>query len=225
MANPSVLHDDGIKTGTVASTSIQPTTAPTAGNLAVLNIVQTGTASAETITDSAGNTWTKASGAANNADNAASQWWAVLSSVAGSPYVVNLSGMATISTPWGVNFQEIINFNTGSPIDGTPAATFYANASQTPFSIGVGTASIANDLGICCNGYNSSETTTPTAPLATTSFSNAIPSPMWVGTGTITGTGATTLAGSINISTKLVTAGLLVKAQATPSTASIAWVV
>jgi hypothetical protein len=213
MANPSVLHDDGIKTGTVASTSVQPTTAPTAGNLAVLNVTQTGTSSGETITDTASNTWTKKSSAVTSNSNVASQWVALLSSVAGSPYKVNLAGMATLATPWGVNFQEIINFDSTTPVDGTPAATNYANAASTTISQPVGSATVANDLAICVASYNSAETTTPTAPMGTTSSNNTLASPMWVGTGTITGTGSTTLAGTFNVSTRRATAGLLVKAQ------------
>ena len=214
MANPSVLHDDGIKTGTVASTSIQPTTAPTAGNYAVLNVTQSGASSAETITDTGSNTWTKKSSAATSNDNVASQWTALLSSVAGSPYKVNLAGMATVATPWGVNFQEVINFDPSTPVDGTPAATNYANAASTTISIGVGTASVTGDLGIAVTAANSAETWTPTAPLTTRSSSNTLASPMAVMAGTETSTGSITLAGSYNVSSRRATAGLLIKAPA-----------
>lgn len=213
MANPSVLNDDGWKTGTVASTSIQPTTAPTAGNMAVVCISQAGASSGETVTDTAGNTWTKGAGAATSSDNVASIWYAQLSSVSGSPYKINLSGMAVVATPWGVNFLECINFDPAL-IDGTPGASNYASGSSTTISQSVGSAANANDLGILCAVANSAETWTATAPMVEHANSNALTSSGAVFYGTITGAGATTLAATFSVSTKRASAGLLVKAAA-----------
>lgn len=214
-AAPSILHDNGITSSATASGTIQPTTAPTAGNLGVLMIAQSCASTAETITDSASNTWTKGAGAATNADNCASIWYAKLTSVAGSPYTVNYSGISTVATPNGFEFLEIINFDTTALVDGTPQATNYASAAGTTITQPVGTASIANNLALIVGAYNSSETTTPTAPVTTLQVNNStLPTAMWTGSGTITGTGATTLAGTISVSTKLATAGLMVKATA-----------
>lgn len=215
MAGPSVLHES-LNTYSAASGSVTLPNTPTVGNLLVVITSQGAAASGETISDNQGtpNTWTKQCSAATTADNVISIWTAPVVHT-GAGFAVTYSGMGTVAVGY-LEIIEVTGQSSSTPVDGTPQASNNSSTAITAISQPVGSASIANDLGILAIAPNSSETITWTAPMAALDGSNGQAQPLWVGSGTITGTGSATLAASMSSSSKVANAGILITATIPP---------